>query len=189
MMMDKLFLHICCAPCALYPITKFREEGISLTGFFYNPNIQPLKEFKRRKETLRQWTIKNEKIPIVWDDSYPLEEWLLRAIQLGAERCKICYFDRMMRAAEEAKTRNFSHFSTTLLTSTHQKHDWVREAGEKAAFQVGIKFYYEDWRLGWEWAEKTSKKQEMYRQGYCGCVLSEKERYEKKKSKDEKESL
>lgn len=178
---EKLFLHICCAPCSLYPVTKLKEEGILLTGFFFNPNIHPLKEFKKRKETLRQWTAQNKKIPMIWDDSYPLEEWLSRAIPAKEERCKGCYLERMIRTAEEAKARGFEQFSTTLLSSTHQKHQWVREAGEEASRITGVRFYYEDWRCGWEWAENKSKELEMYRQGYCGCVLSERDRYQKKK--------
>ena len=152
-----------------------------MTGFFYNPNIHPLKEFKRRKETVRQWAAQNKKLPMLWNDSYPLEDWLVRAISAGSNRCKECYLDRMIRVATEAKEHGFSRFSTTLLASTHQKHEWVKEAGEEAARRVGIEFYYVDWRPGWTWAEETSKEMEMYRQGYCGCVLSERDRYQKKR--------
>ena len=179
MMDKKLFLHICCAPCSLYPVKKLQEEGFQLTGFFYNPNIHPLKEFKRRKETARQWAAKNKKLPMIFDDSYPLEEWLIKAIGAGNERCKNCYLDRMLKVAEEAKNRVFEMFSTTLLSSTQQKHEWLKEAGEEAARQIGIQFFYQDWREGWGWSEEESKKLEIYRQGYCGCVLSERDRYQK----------
>ena len=147
MMDKKLFLHICCAPCSLYPVKKLQEEGFQLTGFFYNPNIHPLKEFKRRKETARQWAAKNKKLPMIFDDSYPLEEWLIKAIGAGNERCKNCYLDRMLKVAEEAKNRGFEMFSTTLLSSTQQKHEWLKEAGEEAARQIGIQFFYQDWKM------------------------------------------
>lgn len=177
----EIFLHICCAPCALYPVKQLQEQGLKISGFFYNPNIHPLKEFKKRKETLRQWAAQNKQLPMVWDESYPLEEWLMRGIPLKAERCKACYLDRMLRTAEEAKARGFQQFSTTLLSSTHQKHEWIKEAGEIAADQIGIAFFYQDWRSGWTWSEEKSKEIELYRQGYCGCILSERDRYQKKK--------
>ena len=177
----KIFVHVCCAPCAVYPVKMMQEEGLSLTGFFYNPNIHPLKEFKKRKETLREWAAKTAKVKMIWDESYPLEEWLFRAVTTDKNRCQECYLDRMIVTAQKAKELGFTEFTTTLLASTHQKHEWVKEAGEEAARQTGIGFYYQDWRTGWPWADQTTRESGMYRQGYCGCVLSERDRYQKKK--------
>ena len=34
-------MHICCAPCANRPIDLLRSEGLSVAGFWFNPNIHP----------------------------------------------------------------------------------------------------------------------------------------------------
>ena len=48
----RLLLHICCAPCSVMCIETLRAEGIEPTGFWYNPNIHPVTEYKARKNTL-----------------------------------------------------------------------------------------------------------------------------------------
>jgi predicted adenine nucleotide alpha hydrolase (AANH) superfamily ATPase len=52
----KIFLHICCAPCALYPYYRLREQGIVPTGYFYNPNIHPYTEYKKRLDTVKDFS-------------------------------------------------------------------------------------------------------------------------------------
>ena len=48
-------MHMCCAPCANRPIALLREEGISVTGFWFNPNIHPYTEYQARKRTLEDY--------------------------------------------------------------------------------------------------------------------------------------
>ena len=50
----KLLLHACCGPCACYPSQLLAEEGTDFTLLYYNPNIHPYKEFKRRLSALRE---------------------------------------------------------------------------------------------------------------------------------------
>ena len=45
--MDVL-LHICCAPCITAPLAELRSRGCAVSGFFHNPNIHPLMEFRKR---------------------------------------------------------------------------------------------------------------------------------------------
>jgi predicted adenine nucleotide alpha hydrolase (AANH) superfamily ATPase len=80
-------------------------------------------------------------------------------------------------AAIEAKARGFDQFTTTLLESTHQNHTLIRETAEKIANEIGIPFYYEDFRKGVKAGVQVSKAMGLYRQQYCGCIYSEKERY------------
>ena len=74
----KILLHICCAPCAVYPVESLASQGHQVRGFFYNPNIHPYQEFTRRIATLEDYAART-RLPIIWDRSYHLEE-LLRTI-------------------------------------------------------------------------------------------------------------
>jgi len=81
--------------------------------------------------------------------------------------------------AEQAKKENFDAFTSTLLYSRYQKHDLIKEIGETLSRQLGIPFYYQDFRSGWNEGIKISRELGMYRQPYCGCIYSEKERFYK----------
>jgi epoxyqueuosine reductase len=95
------------------------------------------------------------------------------------ERCQYCYSVRLEATAQEAKKEGFDRFSTTLLQSSHQSHVLIKETGERIAQKVGIPFYYEDFRQGWRRGVEVSKAMGLYRQQYCGCIYSEKERFMK----------
>lgn len=172
----KILLHICCANCAIFPIEKIREEGSEVTGYFFNPNIHPYREYRRRLDCLKEYS---EKIglSVIYRDEYLLEEFLKNVSHRHQDRCKYCYVLRLDATAREAKERGFDRFSTTLLQSTHQDHGMIKEAGEKAAKEIGIPFHYEDFRKGWRKGLEISKGMELYRQQYCGCIYSEKERF------------
>ena len=88
---------------------------------------------------------------------------------------------RMRQTARFAKENGFDCFSTTLLVSPYQQHDLIKQAAEAAAEAEGSKFCYIDFRPGWQDGVKISRELEMYRQPYCGCVFSEKDRYYKPK--------
>ena len=88
---------------------------------------------------------------------------------------------RFLQAANAAKILECEAFSTTLLVSPYQKHELIRQVGERVAEQTGVRFLYEDFRTGWKAAVEISRQREMYRQPYCGCIFSEKERYCKAK--------
>nr|NJM01334.1 epoxyqueuosine reductase QueH [Desulfobacula sp.] len=88
--------------------------------------------------------------------------------------------DRLLQTALVAKKGNFEAFSTTLLYSKFQNHDLIRETGEALAAKYGLQFLYHDFREGWNSGIEASKRLNLYRQQYCGCIYSEKERYYKK---------
>ena len=172
----RLLLHICCGPCAAYPVKDLREKGIDITGYFFNPNIHPYKEFSRRLDTLKDYA-QRKNLPLLIDDRYTLEAFLKNALSAPNGRCRMCYEVRLRKAAEIAKNNNFDAFSTTLLVSPYQKHDIIKEVAEQIAAEEGIPFYYSDFRTGWKEGVAISKEMELYRQPYCGCIFSEKERY------------
>jgi predicted adenine nucleotide alpha hydrolase (AANH) superfamily ATPase len=101
------------------------------------------------------------------------------------ERCRICYHMRLRHAAQLARRGRFDAFSTTLLYSKFQKHDLIREIGESAGAEAGVTFLYRDWRDGWKEGVEASKAMGLYRQAYCGCILSEQERYAPRREKVE----
>jgi predicted adenine nucleotide alpha hydrolase (AANH) superfamily ATPase len=172
----KLLLHICCAPCAVYPHEVLREAGHEVRGFFYNPNIQPYQEFLRRAAALEEYA-DQAGLPMIWDKTYDLEGFLRLLAFRETERCRFCYQLRLAAAARAARGGKFDAFTSTLLYSKFQDHELIRELGEAAAQAVGVPFYYEDFREGWKHGVEQSKEMSLYRQQYCGCIFSERDRY------------
>lgn len=176
----RVLIHICCANCAIYPVQRIRERGEEVTGFFFNPNIHPYEEYKRRLDCLREYSEKMG-LKIIYRDEYLLEEFLKEVAHRVEDRCRYCYSLRLEATAQEAKKGLYDQFSTTLLQSKHQNHFLIKEMGEKFSKEFGIPFYYEDFREGWKIGLETSKAIGLYRQKYCGCIYSEKERFMRKK--------
>ena len=172
----KILLHICCANCAIYPLERMRERGDEITGYFFNPNIHPYQEYQKRLDALKQYS-GSVGLEVIYRDEYLLEEFLRNVSHRIEERCQYCYSVRLEATAREAKKDLFDQFSTTLLQSNHQDHSLIREAGERFAEEIGIPFYYEDFRQGWRKGVEVSKAMGLYRQQYCGCIYSEKERF------------
>ena len=172
----KLFLHICCAPCALFPYYRLKEEGFDTTGFFYNPNIHPYQEYRRRLETVKEFSTRVG-FDVVYRDSYDLDHFFLRVAGKGHFRCEQCYRVRLEAAGAAAKENGATAFTTSLLYSKYQQHDLIAEIGKETATEYGIEFYYEDFRRGWKEGITESKAMGLYRQQYCGCIYSERDRY------------
>jgi predicted adenine nucleotide alpha hydrolase (AANH) superfamily ATPase len=179
----RILLHTCCGPCTIYPLKYLREHDFEVTGYFYNPNIHPYTEWRKRRDTLAEYARDND-LPVIFDESYELEEFLRQAAYREGSRCRVCYHTRLKRAATVAGRGKFDYFTTTLLVSPFQKHELIREIGEEAARESGVPFYYADYRPGYKEATAISKDLGMYRQQYCGCIYSEKERYCRQGKKD-----
>jgi predicted adenine nucleotide alpha hydrolase (AANH) superfamily ATPase len=173
----KVFFHICCAPCALYPFYRLREEGMEPTGFFYNPNIHPYTEYKKRLDTVKEFSLRAG-LDVLYRDGYDLDEFLTRVAGAGAHRCERCYRMRLDAAGAAAKEKGFGLLTTSLLYSKYQKHDLIRGIAKEMAAEHRIEFYYEDFRHGWREGIVESKAMGLYRQQYCGCIYSERERYQ-----------
>jgi len=175
----KILFHICCAPCALYPYFRMREEGLDPTGYFYNPNIHPYLEYKKRLDTVKDFALRVG-LEMYYRDGYDLDEFLAGAAGKGSSRCEPCYRMRLDAAGAAAREKGFNAFTTSLLYSKYQKHDLVRGIAEEMALKHGVEFYYEDFRLGWREGIVESKAMGLYRQAYCGCIFSERDRYRKR---------
>jgi predicted adenine nucleotide alpha hydrolase (AANH) superfamily ATPase len=172
----KLLLHICCGPCALYPLKQLTTAGKTVTGFFFNHNIHPYQEYQRRLDGVRQMAAATG-TEMVYRDEYALEEFLAAVAANPASRCHYCYFSRLDAAAQQAAELGLEAFTSSLLYSRYQNHEQIRAAGERAAERHGVRFYYADFRPGWQEGIRLSKEMGLYRQQYCGCIYSEKERY------------
>ncbi len=178
----KLLLHACCGPCACYPTEKLTGDGVDFTILFFNPNIHPYKEFKHRLSTLSE-SCEMKQYKLIINKSYPLEECVGGMLAEPAVRCAFCYRMRLRYAARFAKENGFDAFSTTLLVSPYQKHELIKRVAQAAAADCGVDFYYEDFRAGYQRGVDISLELGLYRQQYCGCVFSERDRYELRKNK------
>jgi len=173
-----LFLHVCCGPCTIFPLSVLREKGTQVTGYFFNPNIHPYKEFERRLLTLQSYA-DDVQLPLIVEKQYGLSDFVRKIAFHEEERCNICYLMRLEKTAAMAKERGFDAFSTTLLYSKYQRHSQLIKFCEQLSSQYQVPFYYHDFRDGWQLGIKKSKELDMYRQPYCGCIYSEQERFDK----------
>jgi len=174
--MMKILLHICCANCAVYPLSSLREKGYEVYGFFFNPNIHPYQEYQKRLESVRLLE-KKLSVPIIYRDEYRLDEFLRNTAFREALRCRYCYYMRLLASAQVAKRGRFDAFTTTLLYSKQQQHTLTSDIGASLGSEKGVPFYYEDFRSGWEKGIEMSLEAGFYRQQYCGCIYSERDRF------------
>ena len=172
----RILLHICCGNCAIYPVKVLREQNHQIVGYFHNHNIHPYQEFRKRLETAKDYAQRVE-LPLTCDEDYRLEEFLAAVAQIPNNRCEYCYRSRLQATAKQARLLDFEGFTTTLLYSRYQKHQEIVTFGRQLAKDYDLFFHYEDFRSGWNEGIRISKEMNLYRQQYCGCIYSEKERY------------
>lgn len=179
--MLSLLLHVCCANCACFTQQFLKEKNFSITGFWYNPNVQPYSEYQKRMMAAGYFASRMY-MEFIWEPDYVPEDFFscVKNNFSYGERCINCYESRLVKTAKCAKERGFRYFSTTLLYSIYQQHELIRDIGNRIAKESGVEFYYADFRQGWQQGIKISKEMQLYRQNYCGCIFSEKERNIKK---------
>lgn len=163
------------------PVQRLRHEGFAVLGWFMNPNIQPLAEYLRRREAAGECAARLD-LELQFEDNWDLAQWLQWQLPYAhsEERCQRCCAQRLEASARKALELGLHHFTSSLLYSRYQPHDFIRACGEKLARAHGLNFVYRDFREDWQAGIDISKEWGIYRQPYCGCVLSEAERYGKK---------
>jgi len=166
----KLLLHMCCGPCSTYPLQELLKEDFEIQGLFYNPNIHPIEEHVRRKENVEKLS-SIIGLPVVYSEDFRQQEWESLEDK-GASRCRRCYDLRMEEAARYAAENGFDAFTTSLLVSPYQKHELISELCELYAQKYRIDFIYRDFRPGFRQGQQMAKEMGLYRQKYCGCILS-----------------
>ena len=173
-----ILVHVCCGPCLVYPAQVLKSDHIEFAGFFYNPNIHPYKEFRRRLDSAKLLA-EQENIELVFDRNYGLQEFLRNVVFKEKARCSYCYRTRLEQTARVANERGFGGFSSTLLYSKYQNHREIISLAEDIS-SGSVPFYYQDFRVGWQSGIDESSSLGLYRQSYCGCIYSEQERYDKR---------
>ena len=165
------------------PIVHLREEGWEPTAFFFNPNIHPADEWKKRRDAMRI-VAERMNVPRL-EEGEPVNPgfWVkgLEGTVRQGERCRLCYRPRMERTAALARERGFEAFTTSLLYSRYQQHETIAEEAERAAAACGSVFLYRDFRPWWWDGINLSRELCLYRQKWCGCILSMKETLEEQK--------
>ena len=179
-----LLLHSCCAPCSSY-VLEYLSQYFSITLFYYNPNIYPPTEYEHRVEEQQRLI---HSLPAVHPISFcpgPYDSnrfyKLTRGMENvpeGGERCFVCYEMRLREAAEMAKQLKLDYFTTTLSISPLKNAEKLNEIGERLAAEYGIPYLNSDFkkRGGYQRSIELSHEYGLYRQDYCGCVFSRRER-------------
>lgn len=175
--------HACCGICAIGCLRHLTELGHDASAYFYNPNIHPLLEFRRRLKAVRLLSDRlGSREPAfadaAYEQDYGLERFLREVYVDGkAGRCERCYERRLTETARKARERGCERFTTTLLISPHQHHETVRRIGEEVGERERVPFLYVDFRPHFEASRSEAKTLGLYSQSYCGCLFSEYERY------------
>ena len=187
----ELLLHSCCAPCSSHVIT-YLSKYFNITVLYYNPNIYPEEEYLKRKEEQIK-LINNLKSPnkITYldceyeNDLYESKIKGYETCQERGPRCTICYNLRLEKTAMLAEKYNFDYFCTTLTVSPYKNATLINELGFALAKKYNIKWLPSDFKKedGYKKSIELSKKYNLYRQNYCGCIYS-KRIEEEKKEKD-----
>lgn len=182
----KVLLHVCCAPCSCAILEGMKASGLDVTVFFYNPNIHPREEYEKRKAEIVAFAAKI-RVPFI-DADYDTENWFARVKGLENEpergkRCSVCFDMRLDQAARYAKANGFPFIATSLSISRHKNQEQVHEAGHAAAARFdGVRFWDYNWRAkgGADRGAALAKQEGFYRQNYCGCAYSLRNKSENK---------
>lgn len=188
----RLLLHSCCAPCSSY-VLEYLSQYFEVTVFYYNPNIYPESEYTKR--VLEQQKLISEmrfKHPVTFiAGNYDSEKFYnmargLEDVKEGGERCFKCYELRLREAAKIAKNGEYDFFTTTLSISPLKNAQKLNEIGMLLAEEYGIEYLLSDFKKknGYKRSVELSEQYGLYRQDYCGCVFSMKERKEAENKKN-----
>ena len=179
-----LLLHACCAPCSSYTL-EYLSKYFKITIYYYNPNIHPKEEYERRINELKKFIkeFKTENSLNLIEEYYQPDEYFntvkgLENLGEKSSRCYECYKLRMEKSAIYAKQNNFDYFTTTLSISPYKVSSWINEIGEDLQTKHSINYLYADFKKnnGYKRSLELSEKYNLYRQDYCGCIYSKKER-------------
>ena len=180
----RILLHSCCAPCSSYVIT-FLSKYFDITILYYNPNISPVDEYnKRKQEQIKLIKTINTKHKLDFLDCdydnnlFNLATSGYENYPEGGSRCHICFNLRLEKTAQLAEYYNYDYFCSTLTVSPHKNSKVINEIGENISQKYNIKWLYSDFKKneGFKQSIELSKKYDLYRQDYCGCIYSKQAR-------------
>jgi predicted adenine nucleotide alpha hydrolase (AANH) superfamily ATPase len=168
----RILLHSCCGPCTTYPVSLLMAQGHTVEGLFFNPNIYPETEEKKRRKVYEDWVkllgVKIHHSEVCYN------EWLsaISGDTYKTGRCYKCYLARLCHTAKVASENSCEVFTSTLLVSPYQDHKLLIKAMEEASRKYDIPYYYQDFRVGYKRSREMARGNHMYMQKYCGCEFS-----------------
>lgn len=175
-----LLLHSCCAPCSSY-VLEYLSRYFKITLFYYNPNISPEEEYRKRVAEVRKLLAGLPvKYPVaLLEGRYDPQRFFemargREADPEGGGRCALCYELRLREAAQTAKKHGLDWFTTTLSVSPYKHAQTLNEIGAKLEKEYGVRYLHSDFkkRGGYQRSIELSHIYGLYRQNYCGCVFS-----------------
>lgn len=179
-----LLLHACCAPCSSYCL-EYLSNYFSITLYFYNPNIYPESEYALRAEEARRFISEmNFKLPVTFlEGKFDPKEFYdcvkgFEQEKEGGERCFRCYRLRLENTAKLAQEMGFDYFTTTLSISPLKRAEKINEIGEELGAIYNVKHLPSDFKKknGYKRSTELSREHGLYRQDYCGCVFSQRDK-------------
>ena len=186
-----LLLHSCCAPCSSY-VLSYLSEYFRITVLYYNPNITSEEEFiKRANEQERLIRELPAKYPITFQKAVYEPQAFLEAVRglenepEGGRRCEVCFRMRLSYAGQVASEQGFDYFATTLTLSPLKNAPLLNTIGEQVASEVSVPYLVSDFKKkgGYLCSIRLSEEYGLYRQDYCGCVYSLRDRNERVKNR------
>ena len=186
-----LLLHSCCAPCSSY-VLEYLSRHFRITVFYYNPNISPEEEYRKRVEEQKRLIAE-----MCLEQSVSFEEGVydperfyhmakgLENVPEGGERCFRCYELRLREAAETARKLELDYFTTTLSISPLKNAGKLNEIGLALGEEYHVNYLISDFkkRNGYKRSIELSREYDLYRQNYCGCVYSRMEAQQREQNK------
>lgn len=178
----KLLLHACCGPCSTQVLEELKNY-FNIDIFYYNPNIYPADEFYKRSEVVKELVKEmglNSKVYVEENNPKEFYDYVntRKDDHEGGKSCFKCYKLRLKKTALKAKEENYDFFTTTLSISPFKNAKWLNEIGKSLEEEYKVKYLYSDFKKkdGYKKSIDFSRKYNLYRQDYCGCIFSFKER-------------
>ena len=189
----RLLLHACCAPCSS-AVLEYLSQYFAITLLYYNPNIAPLKKYKKREAELRRlvsqmkFTHPVALLPCQYDgQAFVQAARGLEGEPEGGKRCEACFRLRLRYAAQEAARLRFDYYTTTLSISPMKNAPLLNQLGEEIGREFGVAHLPSDFKKkdGYKRSVQLSKEYDLYRQDYCGCAFSKAQRQREKEEREE----
>ena len=173
-----ILLHSCCAPCSSHVISVLKDY-FDITILYYNPNISPIQEYEKRKQEQINFIKQLDCGIKIMDCDYDndvYEECIkgLENEKEGGARCLKCFRLRLEKTAKLASVNNFDYFCTTLTVSPYKNSQVINSIGKELMDIYNVKWLYSDFKKeeGYKHSIVLSKQYNLYRQDYCGCIYS-----------------